>query len=228
MGDKHIGKAVSAVPRGAGGRLGLTPLLPPGDDRCGRQPRGGAPGRVLPPALVPGSRQPLLLLQGGQGPCTSAPLTPRGHPSPRGSPPRSQRLFRGGGGGRPVTHRRHRHPAPALAPHRSSSAGRSWSSRWSCATPRGPVREHAGPPGAAPVPRGSAVTPLPPACLPRGEAGNWIKGHSSDGSCVVIGNREGGGRGRQWAPREHSPGPSLRFFLLVFPRPKKHFGRRHF
>lgn len=132
------------------------------------------------------------------------------------------------GGGHPVTHRRHRHPAPALAPHRSSSAGRSWSSRWSCATPRGPVREHAGPPGAAPVPRGSAVTPLPPACLPRGEAGNWIKGHSSDGSCVVIGNREGGGRGRQWAPREHSPGPSLRFFLLVFPRPKKHFGRRHF
>lgn len=142
-------------------------------------------------------------------------------PAPRGS-------SEAGGGGRPVTHRRHGHPAPALAPHRSSSAGRSWSSRWSCATPRGPVREHAGPPGAAPVPRGSAVTPLPPACLPRGEAGNWIKGHSSDGSCVVIGNREGGGRGRQWAPREHSPGPSLRFFLLVFPRPKKHFGRRHF
>ncbi|XP_048196444.1 SWI/SNF-related matrix-associated actin-dependent regulator of chromatin subfamily D member 3 isoform X2 [Perognathus longimembris pacificus] len=36
---------------------------PQGDDGCGRQPRGRAPGRVLPPALVSGSGQPLLLLQ---------------------------------------------------------------------------------------------------------------------------------------------------------------------
>lgn len=179
----------------------------------------------------PGPRKPSAATSTARwaGPVHLSPPHSERAPLASGEPsPLPEALPRRGGGGRPVTHRRHRHPAPALAPHRSSSAGRSWSSRWSCATPRGPVREHAGPPGAAPVPRGSAVTPLPPACLPRGKAGNWIKGHSSDGSCVVIGNREGGGRGRQWAPREHSPGPSLRFFLLVFPRPKKHFGRRHF
>lgn len=63
-----------------------------------------------------------------------------------------------------------------------------------------------------PCPQGSAITPLPPACLPLGEAGNWIKGHSSDSSCVVIGNWERGGRGRQWVPLGKLPCPSLRFF----------------
>lgn len=43
------------------------------------------------------------------------------------------------------------------------------------------------------------------ACLPLGDAGNWIKGHSSDSRRVVIGNWGGGGRGRHQFPLEKLP-----------------------
>ena len=43
---------------------GVTVSVCAADDRRGGEPGGGAEGRVLPRALVPGGRQPLLLLQG--------------------------------------------------------------------------------------------------------------------------------------------------------------------
>lgn len=100
----------------------------------------------------PGPRKPSAATSTARwaGPVHLSPPHSERAPLASGEPsPLPEALPRRGGGG-PVTHRRHGHPAPALAPHRSSSAGRSWSSRWSCATPRGPVREHAGPPGALP------------------------------------------------------------------------------
>lgn len=62
--------------------------------------------------------------------------------------------------------------------------------------------------GPPPGPQGSAITLCRlPARPPAGEAGNWIKGHSSDSSCVVFGNWERGGGGGSGSLWENSPAP---------------------
>lgn len=75
-----------------------------------------------------------------------------------------------------------------------------------------------------PVPWGSAVTPLPPACLPaclrarRGTGLKVIHLIAAVWSLASGKEEEGEGTGSPW---ENSPAPSLRFFFsLVFPRPK--------
>lgn len=58
------------------------------------------------------------------------------------------------------------------------------------------------------VSQGRLTQALPaPLGPPVGEAGDWIKGHSSASSCVVIGNWEREGRGGSRSLWENSPAP---------------------